>query len=113
MSNIIDISGKITNQLPVVKISDEIIVTVNNRKSTILNMQLMIKEAENKSKKNGGEYDEIAFMDKCLTMLIGQKLSDAINALDLPLPEYKLVYQWIMAAATGQSQGEVAARFQK
>lgn len=104
MSNIIDISGKITNQLPIVKITDDIVATVNNRKSTILNMQLMIKEQEKKSKKNNEEYDELAFMDKVLGMLTSPKTVKAINELDLPLPEYKIVYEAIMIAATGQSQ---------
>lgn len=107
MSNIIDISSKITNQLPMVRITDEIVVTVNNRKSTILNMQLMVKEQEKKSKKNDGEYDEMAFMGKVISMLVGQKSTDSIEELDLPLPEYKLVYQAIMASATGQSIDEV------
>ncbi len=113
MSKIIDISAKITNQLPIVKITDEIVVTVNNRKSTILNMQLMIKETVSKSNKNAGEYDEIAFMEKTLAMLIGQKSVDTINDLDLPVPEYKIVYSGIMAAATGATAEEVEARFQK
>lgn len=102
MSNIIDISAKITNQLPVVKITDEIIVTVNNRKSTILNMQAMVREAQKKSEKNGGEYDEMAFMAKALSMIIGEKSVKAIEELDLPLPEYKEVYQSIMKVATGE-----------
>ncbi len=118
MSNIIDISARITNQLPVVKITDEIIVTVNNRKSTIMSMQLLSKEQERKAKErsdeNDGkeEFDELSFMSKILSMLIGQKNVDAIEKLDLPLPEYKIIYQCIMAAATGQSQEEVEKRFQ-
>jgi hypothetical protein len=119
MSNVIDISARITNELPIVKITDDIVATVNNRKSTILNMQLMIKEQEIKSKRaaqeNGDqkeEYDEIAFMDKILSMLISPKSVEAINKMDLPLPEYKIVYQGIMAAATGQSQEEIEKRFQ-
>ncbi len=107
MSNIIDISSKITNQLPIVKITDSIVATVNNRKSTILNMQLMIKEQEKKSKKNNEEYDELAFMEKVIAMLTSKALVDSINELDLPLPEYKMVYHAIMAAATGQSLEEV------
>ena len=110
MSNIIDIRSKITNHLPIVQLTDEIIVTVNNRKSTILNMQLMIKESEKKSKKNNDEYDEIAFMEKILAMLIGKKSVDAINELDLPLPEYKMVYEEIMNAATGQSQEDTPSK---
>lgn len=114
--NFYDISHRITNELPVVKISDDIIATVNNRKSTILNMQAMVKEQEKKSKKNNDEYDEMAFMEKILTMLTSQKTVDSINELDLPLPEYKIVYNAIMAAATGQSieeAEEAEKRFQK
>ena len=33
---VIDISMKITNQLPMIRITEDITVTVNNRKSTIL-----------------------------------------------------------------------------
>lgn len=112
MSNIIDISAKITNQLPIVKISDEIIATVNNRHSTIMSMQLLIKEQEKRAKENNDEYDEMAFMERVLGMLTSQKIVDAVNKLDLPFPEYKIVYQAIMAAATGQSQEEVDKRFQ-
>ena len=43
---VIDISMKITNQLPMVRITDDLVVTVNNRKNTILNVQAMGAEAE-------------------------------------------------------------------
>ena len=36
---VIDISMKITNQLPMIRITEDLVVTVNNRKSTILNIQ--------------------------------------------------------------------------
>lgn len=106
MSNVIDISSKITNALPIVKITDDIVVTVNNRKSTVLNLQLMIKEQEEKAKKEETSPDEFTFMEKALIMLIGKKSVDAINKIDLPIPEYKAVYNAIMAAASGQTQEE-------
>lgn len=103
MANIIDISGKITNQLPVVKITDDIVVTVNNRKSTILNIQVMAREVEKKAeqRENSEDYDRIPFMRKTLEMLVGKKNADAIEALDLPMPEYSLVYETLMNTATG------------
>lgn len=61
---VIDISMKITNQLPMIRITEDITVTVNNRKSTILNIQAMAQEAENKENK-----DDMAFMIKGLEML--------------------------------------------
>jgi hypothetical protein len=112
MSNIIDISAKITNELPIVKISNDIIVTVNNRHSTIMSMQLLVKEQTKKAEENNDEYDEMAFMEKILNMLTSKKVVDSINKLDLPFPEYKMVYSAIMAAATGQSQEDVDKRFQ-
>lgn len=47
---VIDISMKITNQLPMIRITEDLVVTVNNRKSTILNIQAMAQEAESNGK---------------------------------------------------------------
>lgn len=88
---VIDISMKITNQLPMIRITEDLVVTVNNRKSTILNIQAMAQEAENKENK-----DDMAFMIKGLEMLVGKDASDKIEALDLPIPEYKEMYNTIM-----------------
>ena len=49
---VIDISMKITNQLPMIRITEDLVVTVNNRKSTILNIQAMAQEAESKENKD-------------------------------------------------------------
>ena len=64
---VIDISMKITNQLPMIRITEDLVVTVNNRKSTILNIQAMAQEAEGKENK-----DDMAFMIKGLEMLVGK-----------------------------------------
>lgn len=106
MLNPIDISARITNELPRVIITDDLIVTVNNRKSTILCMKGRVEETEKKAMENGGEFDEMKLMDSVLEMLVGKKSADAINKIDLPLPEFKIVYQAVMTAATGQSQDE-------
>ena len=92
---VIDISMKITNQLPMIRITEDLVVTVNNRKST-LNIQAMAQEAENKENK-----DDMAFMIKGLEMLVGKDASDKIEALDLPIPEYKEMYNTIMQVAMG------------
>ena len=93
---VIDISMKITNQLPMLRITEDLVVTVNNRKSTILNIQAMAQEAESKENK-----DDMAFMIKGLEMLVGKDASDKIEALDLPIPEYKEMYNAIMQVAMG------------
>ncbi len=112
MAQIIDITGRITNELPIVKITDELVVTVNNRKNTILSMQAMVQEATKKAQNENGTFDELAMMNKSLEILVGAKAAKEIDSLDLPIPEYKVVYQAIMAAATGSSLEEVESRFQ-
>lgn len=79
-----------------IRITEDLAVTVNNRKSTILNIQAMAQEAETKENK-----DDMAFMIKGLEMLVGKDASDKIEALDLPIPEYKEMYNTIMQVAMG------------
>lgn len=103
-AKIYDISMYITNELPKVVITDELMVTVNNRKSAVLNVQTMIMEQERKSASgelSEEEDTEYAIMEKALKLLVGEKSAKAIDELDLPIPEYKKVYETIMAAATG------------
>lgn len=95
---VIDISMKITNKLPMIRITDDLVVTVNNRKNTILNVQAMASRAE-KADKNSD--NAMGFMVKALEMLIGKEAADKIEAMDLPLPEYKEMYNAIMGVATG------------
>lgn len=102
MAEIIDFTSKITNQLPVVKITEDLVVTVNNRKSVVLSIQAMAQEVEKKAKEaDSDEYDQMAFMKKAMGMLIGEKNTKAIEDMDLPMPEYTDLYQSIMAVASG------------
>ena len=43
----------------------------------------------------------MGFITKALEMLIGKEAADKIEAMDLPLPEYKEMYNAIMGVATG------------
>ena len=106
MAQFYDISMKITNELPSLRITEQLTVTINNRKSTILNIQAMQKQMELEEKKaaESGEVredDGMNFMTKSLEQLIGAKNVKEIESMDLPLPEYKEVFQTIMSIATG------------
>lgn len=96
---VIDISMKITNQLPMIRITEDLVVTVNNRKNNILCVQAMASEAEKKVGEDGD--NGIGFMVKALEMLVGKEAADKIENMDLPLPEYKEMYNTIMSVATG------------
>ena len=111
----IDISAKITNKLPAVKISDDLIITVNNRKSNMLAVRAMVTESQ-KVEENGGEADELKLMDSVLRTLTNAKTVDEINKLDLPLPEYKMIFNAVQAACnnmTIEEFEEEQKRFQK
>lgn len=114
MAQIYDISQKITNELPKLVITDDITVTINNRKSVVLNIQAMVKQNEIKAKeaaKNGEDFeeDEAKFTTKALEQLVGAKNAQEIEKLDLPLPEYQEIFQTIMSIATG-TYGETPIR---
>lgn len=95
---VIDISMKITNQLPMIRITEDLVVTVNNRKNNILCVQAMASEAEKKACEDGD--NGIGFIVKA-EMLVGKEAADKIENMDLPLPEYKEMYNTIMSVATG------------
>lgn len=45
-------------------------------------------------------------MDTVLRTLTNSKTVDEINSLDLPLPEYKTIFNAVMAACSGQTLEE-------
>lgn len=105
MGKLIDISSRITNQEPVIKITEDIIVTVNNRKQTVLNVQAMAREFDRKAQEDE-DYDETLFIDKALKMLVGESGAAKIEELNLPMPEYKFIYNTIMEAVNGEIEEE-------
>lgn len=79
---------------------------VNNRKQTILNIQAMVREYEKKEKEDGEKYNEMAFINKAMQMLVGATNAEKIEELNLPLPEYKFIYNTIMETVNMEIDGE-------
>ena len=101
MAKIYDITSKITNDLPVLKITDEIVVTINNRKNNILCIQAMANENENKEEADRMGDEEL--IGKSMRMLVGDASADRIEALDLPVNEYRAIYDAMLEIAlTGE-----------
>lgn len=102
MAQLYDISAKITNELPTLKVTEDIICTVNNRKSNVLNVQVMLAERERKQdEQEDNPVQEFENMQAALKLLIGEKNATAIDELDLPVNEYTELFRAIMAAAQG------------
>lgn len=107
MAKIYDISMKITNELPALKITEDIVATVNNRKNTVLNVLAMVNETERKKKDNEqNAEDDFVMMQKALEMLIGKKHAQEIDAMDLPIDEYSEIFRAVMQVAQGKEPGE-------
>ena len=67
--------------------------TIVTAEATLKADEILEENKENK--------DDMAFMIKGLEMLVGKDASDKIEALDLPIPEYKEMYNTIMQVAMG------------
>lgn len=78
------------NTLPTV-IVGEMVITVNNRKSTMKQLQ----EAKAKAK-SADDVDRIIIETLC-----GKKAADYIEELDLPIPAYQELIVTILAAYNG------------
>ena len=97
MAKVVDITSKITNDLPIVKITDDIVVTINNRKSNVLKVMAMANEkAKNKAA------TDIDIMEASLKLLIGEENAKKIEELDLPISEYREVYTVCVSLAQGR-----------
>jgi len=106
-NNMFDISQKITNKLPVLRITEDFACTVNNRKSNVLNVQAMVRQMEKKNEEEGEKEDELAVMQKSLEMLIGAKDAKKIEEMDLPITEYTDIFRAVMAASQGKALEEL------
>lgn len=100
MSKVYDISAKITNSRPTIKITEDLICEVNNRKSVVLCVQAMFKEAERKNT------DDREIIEKALALLMGKNNAEKLEKLDLPFPEYMEVYHSVVAVAQGNDPTE-------
>ena len=106
-NNMFDISHRITNKLPVLRITEDFVCTVDNRKSNVLNVQAMVRQMEKKNEEEGEEEDKFAVMQKSLEMLIGAKDAKRIEEMDLPITEYTDIFQAVMAASQGKTLEEL------
>lgn len=90
-----DITSKITNELPTIKITDDLICTINNRKTNVLTVLAKVKE-------DGQNKDNFETIEEAMKLLVGEKSAKAIENMDLPAPEYVYLFKCVMAVAQGR-----------
>lgn len=104
MAKTIDLSAKLDNSRPLIKIAEGKIYEVDNRKNTVLLMDQKLKAA--------GDGD-IEAIEEIIRVTLGEEAAKEIEAMDLPLASYSKIVIAIMAAISEESFEDVEARFQR
>lgn len=100
MAKVIDITSKLTNEAPVVKLWDKE-YKADTRKNTVLELYHMMDTS-------GGTPDDIC---KGIEMILGKDAIKAINEKNLYFADLKTVFYGTLAAATDESLDEIINRF--
>jgi len=104
MSKVIDISGKLTNERPKIKLSEDKIYEIDDRKNTILKMNQKLQNAD---------IDDIEVIDEMVEMLLGKEAAKEIDGMNLSIASYQAIFIAIMAAITGEEYEIVERRFRE
>jgi len=89
MSKAIDISAKLTNERPKLKLAEDKVYEIDDRKNTILKMYQKMQDAN---------IDSIEFLDETIKMLLGEKAAKEIDEMNLSIKDYQTIVIAIMAA---------------
>ena len=97
----IDISKKLSNEKPILKIAEGKEYKVNNSKNTMLLIDQQMRSGEN----------EVESMDYVIRLTLGEKAFKEIESMEMPFSDYKILFIGVMAAVSGQTYDEVEKTF--
>lgn len=103
MAKVIDITSKLTNEKPRIKVTEDFEFEVNVSKNAVIKMQSII----------GDDKSDVAIMDESLKIFMGEKAYSRLNKMDLSVSDYKTVYIAVMACINNESFEDAEKRFQK
>lgn len=104
MSKIIDISAKLTNERPKLKLAEDKIYEIDDRKNTIILLNQKIQDTD---------VNDINAIDEMISVVLGEKAAKEIDEMNLPISAYQSIMIAIMAAVTGEDYEVAEARFRK
>jgi len=104
MSKIIDISAKLTNERPRLKLAEDKIYDIDDRKNTIILLN---------QKMQGSDTNDLDAIDEMIGVVLGEEAAKEINEMNLPMAAYQSIMIAIMAAVTGEEYEAAEARFRK
>lgn len=103
MTKTIDISAKLTNERPLLKLREGLAYPIDNRKNTVLLLNQKLESSD---------LNDLAKVDEVLGLVLGKEAVQAINKLDLTFEGYQTVFMAALAGAFGEDYETVEARFQ-
>lgn len=104
MGKTIDLSQKLDNSRPLIKVAEGKIYEVDNRKNTVLKLDQKLCDA--------GQGD-LKAIEEIIATLLGKKAAKEIEAMDLSMASYIQIIIAIMAAIADESFEVAEARFQR
>lgn len=104
MSKIIDISAKLTNERPKLKLAEDKIYEIDDRKNTIILLNQKIQDTD---------VNDVNAIDEMISVVLGEKAAKEIDEMNLSIAAYQSIMIAIMAAVTGEDYEVAEARFRK
>ena len=104
MAKIIDISAKLTNERPQLKLAEDKIYEIDDRKNAILKLNQMMKKSD---------LEDVESVDEMIGILLGKKAVKEINEMNLPITAYQSVVIACVAAISGVDYEVAEARFRR
>lgn len=100
MAKTIDITSRLTNERPILKIGDKE-YPIDNRKNTVFQIQAKMDE--------GGKGTE--YIDEVLELALGKEAAKEINESDITFDAYQIIFIAALSGALGEDFEVVEARF--
>ncbi|MGJ0848638.1 hypothetical protein ACR77J_18370 [Tissierella praeacuta] len=104
MSKIIDISAKLTNERPKLKLAEDKIYDIDDRKNTIILLNQKMEKLD---------MNDINAIDEMISVVLGEDAAKEINDMNLSIMAYQSIMIAIMAAVTGEKYEVMEARFRR
>lgn len=104
MSKVIDISAKLTNKRPVLKLSEDKIYEIDDRKNTVIQFEQLVQN---------DDLSDAETMEKMVEMMLGKEAAEEINDLDLSMVAYQSIMIAITAAISGEEYEAAERRFRQ
>jgi len=104
MAKTIDISSKLTNERPRLKLAEGVEFEIDNRKNTILILKQKIQESD---------LNDLRDVDAILELLLGKEAVEKIGEMDITFADYQTIFIACMAGAMGEDFEVVEARFRR